>query len=196
MQIILRDYVGGILGFTRDRTTWRLDPLSPLGKGDSVSVPRGEGNAVSLEFNLMYRWHSIVSEKDAEWTGNLFSQLFPQKTPDEVTPEEFGQAVRVYVMNNLDVTNPKSWTFDGLKRDEQTGRFDDAALAEILQDSTNSIAGAFRARGNPTYLRVIEILGIEEARAWGTCSMNEFRKFMGLKRARFCTPIVSLADKN
>lgn len=28
MQIILADYVGGILGLVRDGLTWRLDPLA------------------------------------------------------------------------------------------------------------------------------------------------------------------------
>lgn len=28
MQIILTDYVGGILGLVRDGLTWRLDPLA------------------------------------------------------------------------------------------------------------------------------------------------------------------------
>ena len=32
-------------------------------------------------------------------------------------------------------------------------------------------------------LRLVEILGIEQARAWGVCTMNEFRKFLGLKRS-------------
>ncbi|EEB97750.1 hypothetical protein MPER_02863, partial [Moniliophthora perniciosa FA553] len=30
-------------------------------------------------------------------------------------------------------------------------------------------------------MRVIEILGIEQSRKWGVCSLNEFRKFIGLK---------------
>lgn len=57
-----------------------------------------------------------------------------------------------------------------LKRDGK-GRFDDGALAKILQDSTEWSAGAFRARGTPEVLRVIEILSIEQARSWGTCSV-------------------------
>lgn len=31
-------------------------------------------------------------------------------------------------------------------------------------------------------MRVIEILGIEQSRNQGICSLNEFRTFMGLKR--------------
>lgn len=43
------------------------------------------------------------------------------------------------------------------------------------------MAGAYRARGTPACLRVVEILGIEQARKWGVCTMNEFRRFLGLK---------------
>lgn len=30
-------------------------------------------------------------------------------------------------------------------------------------------------------MRVIEQLGIQQARNWGACSLNEFRRFLGLK---------------
>jgi hypothetical protein len=83
---------------------------------------------------------------------------------------------------------------------DANGRFNDDEIAGILQDATNAYAGAFRARGTPEVLRVVEIMGILQARSWGTCSvknlvkltvileiltfiqLNEFRKFMGLKR--------------
>jgi linoleate 10R-lipoxygenase len=31
-------------------------------------------------------------------------------------------------------------------------------------------------------MRVVEIMGIEQARKWGVCTMNEFREFVGLKK--------------
>lgn len=68
-----------------------------------------------------------------------------------------------------------------LKRGED-GRFSDADLARTLQNATSQIASAFKARGTPPVLRVIEILGIMSSRKWGVCSLNEFRKFIGLKR--------------
>jgi hypothetical protein len=51
-----------------------------------------------------------------------------------------------------------------------------------LLDATESPAGAYRARGTPGVLRVIEIMGILQARQWGVCTMNEFRQFLGLKQ--------------
>ncbi len=42
---------------------------------DREVSPRGEGNVVSIEFNLLYRWHATVSEPDVEWTEKRFEQL-------------------------------------------------------------------------------------------------------------------------
>lgn len=52
------------------------------------------------------------------------------------------------------------------------GRFNDDELAKILLDSTEARAGAFGARGTPEVLRVIEIMGIQQSRSWGTCSVR------------------------
>jgi len=35
-------------------------------------VPVGEGNVVSIEFNLMYRWHATLSQKDTTWIEGFF----------------------------------------------------------------------------------------------------------------------------
>jgi hypothetical protein len=59
--------------------------------------------------------------------------------------------------------------FFSLKRDGK-GRFNDADLAKILQDATEWRAREFGARGTPEVLRVIEIMGMKQARSWGTCS--------------------------
>lgn len=53
------------------------------------------------------------------------------------------------------------------------GRFKDDDLAKVLQDATERPAGAFGARGTPPVLRIIEVLGIEQARTWGICSVRD-----------------------
>lgn len=68
-----------------------------------------------------------------------------------------------------------------LKRDPVTNRFSDKDVAQILQSATDDLAQGFRARGIPEVFKVIEIMGIKQARAWNVCSLNEFRKFLGLK---------------
>lgn len=62
------------------------------------------------------------------------------------------------------------------------GKFSDDDLATILQDATESPAGAFRARGIPGVLRLVEMLGIVQARQWGVCTLNEFRQYLGLRK--------------
>ncbi|KAJ7254701.1 heme peroxidase [Mycena haematopus] len=177
MQIILGDYVGAILGLVRDGYSWRLDPLSQSREPTHDLTPRGEGNVVSIEFNLLYRWHATLSKKDTEWTEELFKELFGEKDFGSITAEEFMNVARHKMKADPD---PKKWTFNKLQRGTD-GRFKDSDLAEILHNATSWRAGAYKARGIPEVLRVIEVLGIEQARRWGACSMNDFRRFLGLK---------------
>ncbi|KAK0443278.1 heme peroxidase [Armillaria borealis] len=60
------------------------------------------------------------------------------------------------------------------------GTFNNDNLARILQDTTDKAAGAYHAWGTPAALRTIEIVGMEQGRRWGCCTMNEFREFLGL----------------
>ncbi|KAJ4474426.1 heme peroxidase [Lentinula aciculospora] len=181
MKVILGDYVGAILGLARDGSSWRLDPLMEMRRLSHEFSPRGEGNVVSIEFNLLYRWHATLSRQDKQWTEKMFRDTLQKDGLDvqfsQLNPSQFFMAAGKALGQNKDV---RTWTFDGLERD-CNGRFSDAAIAKILQDSTAYRAGAFRARGIPEVLRVIEILGIEQARGWGACSLNEFRKFIGLQ---------------
>lgn len=52
--------------------------------------------------------------------------------------------------------------------------------------STSHHAAAFGARGTPAIMKLNEVMGIEANRVWGVCSLNDFRKFLGLKSARLC----------
>ena len=59
---------------------------------------------------------------------------------------------------------------------------DDDDIAKVLHIATENPASGFRNRGTPPVLRLVEIMGIEQARQWGLCTMNEFRAFLGLRR--------------
>ncbi|KAG1781362.1 heme peroxidase [Suillus placidus] len=177
MQIILTDYVGGILGLVRDGLTWRLNPLQGFREQTHDVSQRGAGNAVSLEFNMLYRWHAAISRQDEAWIEHAFKGILPGRDPSSITVEEFKAAVR---RGSAQMPDVRSWTFGGLTRGED-GRFSDADIARVLQDATADRACAFRAKGVPTVMRIVEILGMEQARAWGACSLNEFRRFIGLK---------------
>ncbi|KAF8551616.1 heme peroxidase [Imleria badia] len=177
MQIILVDYVGGILGLVRDGLTWRLDPLASFRESNHDVSPRGQGNAVSIEFNLLYHWHASICEQDETRLNTLFEKLFENKDPTTVTIDEFRMTIREQMVPFGDV---KAWSFDGLQRGPG-GRFADEDLARLLQDATERRAGAFRARGCPPVMRLVEIFAIEQGRKWGACTLNEFREFIGLR---------------
>ncbi|KAH0579140.1 hypothetical protein H2248_003293 [Termitomyces sp. 'cryptogamus'] len=177
MNIILGDYVGAILGLVVDGSAWRLDPLMNMRESDHSVSPRGKGNVVAIEFNLMYRWHATLSKQDEQWTEQELKNFFQGKDLTKVTPQDFVQVAHKALIPEKDV---KGRTFGGLQR-QPDGRFKDDDLARIIQDATEWRAAAYSS-GCPEALRVIEILTIQQSRtAWGVCSLNEFRKFLGLK---------------
>lgn len=182
MQIIVMDYIRVILHMNESESLWNLNPTSEFKAMLGGMTERGTGNAVSVEFNLLYRWHSSVSDKEDKWLQGLFESVLPGKSFDEYTPEDFGKAVQELKKFQQHPDKPETWEIPGLKRDPATGKFSDAALTSILADATEDVAGAFGARGSPACMRIIDVMGIATARNdWNTCSLNEFRKFLNLK---------------
>ncbi|GJJ14559.1 hypothetical protein Clacol_008824 [Clathrus columnatus] len=182
MAMIFGDYVAGFLGLGRDGNSWSMNPFDPIKTEQGVPVSRGEGNQCSAEFNLLYRWHATTSQKDVQWTENLFQSVFPNKPIDQLAIEDFVPAV-VSLYQNVppEQKDPKTRIFAGLKRGSD-GSFSDDDIARVLQDATESMAGAYRGQGTPGVFRLIEMVAMEQARQWGVCSLNEFREFLGLKR--------------
>ncbi|EJD07240.1 linoleate diol synthase [Fomitiporia mediterranea MF3/22] len=176
-NVVFSDYFSAILGFVRKGISWSLNPFEEIRKEDHTFVERGQGNAVSVEFNCLYRWHATTSVEDEQWVSQAFKQFFGDKNPEEVTPRDFQVAAAKAQQLQPDCEH---WTFGGLKRQED-GRFADADLARILQDATTHHAASFGARGTPAIMKLNEIMGIEQSRRWGICSLNDFRKFLGLK---------------
>ncbi|PIL31281.1 cytochrome P450 [Ganoderma sinense ZZ0214-1] len=180
MATIFGDYVAGFLGLGRDGCTWSMNPFDPIKTKDGEVVGRGDGNQCSVEFNVLYRWHATTAATDIKWTEDIFSMAFKDsgKPLDKLELTDFVPAV-VSAWKNVD-PDPRTRTFAGLKR--TNGRFNDDDLARILHDATEKPAGAYRARGSPANLRLVEMLGMVQARQWGVCTMNEFRQFLGLKQ--------------
>jgi len=176
-SIVFSDYFSAILGMVRYGSSWSLDPFSEFRKEDHSIFERGRGNICSVEFNCLYRWHATTSLEDEAWVNQLMSQTFPNKKPDDVSPEDFKKTLSVIQKTQPDVTH---WTFGNLKRAEH-GSFTDDALANILKNSIEHKAAAFGARGTPESMRWMEVMGIEANRRWGCCSLNEFRRYLGLK---------------
>lgn len=179
MAAIFGDYVAGFLGLGRDGNAWSMQPFDDFTTLKGDEVPRGQGNHVSVEFNLLYRWHATTSAQDIGWTENLFQEVFgAQVDLASVTTGNFKTVAR-NVFTTME-SDPKKRTFAGLNRGSD-GKFNDDDIAAILQDSTEHVAGAYRARGIPASLRVIEVMTMQQAREWGVCTMNEFRRYLKLK---------------
>lgn len=141
INISLHDYLRGILNTHRTKTTWTLDPRVEIGKEfDGDGVPRGIGNQVSSEFNLLYRFHSTISKRDEEWMNEFFKSLFPNvdKPISELNPQELAQGLLRYEQS-ID-EDPSKREFGGLKRGAD-GKFSDQDLVNVLQASMEDAAG-------------------------------------------------------
>ncbi|KAG0646423.1 Fatty acid oxygenase ppoA [Hyphodiscus hymeniophilus] len=180
VNCVLKDYVRTILSLNRTGTTWDLDPRTEEGK-TLFNTPAAEatGNQVSAEFNLIYRWHSAVSQRDDKWTQDEYARLFPGKKPEEVSMKELLK--KLSEMQAQLPEDPLQRPFANLKR-RADGSFNDDDLVEILTASVEDVAGSFGANRVPNILRSVEILGIIQARSWNMASLNEFREFAGLTR--------------
>ncbi|KAF8761291.1 Linoleate diol synthase [Rhizoctonia solani] len=170
VSIVLGDYLASILGIVREGSDWSLNPFQDIVQSERNHVPRGK-------FNLLYHWHSTTSAIDEQWTEGVFRKIFGDKPFEQITPGEFAKASALVASAEPDKAK---WEFGGMKRGSD-GRFNDAELAQTIINATSHVASAFKARGTPPVLRVVEILGIMSSRKWGVCSLNEFRKFIGLK---------------
>ncbi|EIW79353.1 putative linoleate diol synthase [Coniophora puteana RWD-64-598 SS2] len=176
-SVVFSDYFSAILGLVRQGSSWSLMPFSEFRESDHSLFERGRGNAVSVEFNCLYRWHATTSQEDEQWIHKQISALFPGVDPDAITPRDFYTTAGKLQAMEPDVEH---WHFGDLKRQEN-GLFRDEDLARVLMDGTSHRAASFGARGTPPCMRLHEIMGIEANRAWGVCSLNEFRKYLGLK---------------
>ncbi|KAJ7281406.1 linoleate diol synthase [Mycena rebaudengoi] len=176
-SVVFSDYFSSILGLVRDGSSWSLNPFGEIRSPDHSVFDRGQGNVCSVEFNCLYRWHATTSQEDEKWVGDVFEKIFDGKAPEDVTPADFKAAAYKVQAMQPDITH---WTFGQLER-QPNGTFKDEDLANILHNATEHPAAAFRARGTPASMRLHEMMGIEQNRRWGVCSLNDFRKYLGLK---------------
>jgi len=178
INITLLDYLRTIINLNRSNTTWTLDPRAEMSKVFGMDgTPSGVGNQVSAEFNLAYRWHSCISDRDDKWTQELYRKLFGKEAED-VTMQELLQGLGKWE-HGLD-EDPHKRPFADLTRDAD-GKFPDDDLVNILTASIEDIAGAFGPNNIPRCLKAITVLGMQQSRAWNLGSLNEFRKFFQLK---------------
>ncbi|KAH6985528.1 heme peroxidase [Ilyonectria destructans] len=181
VNIILSDYTRTILNLNyAPDSSWVLDPRESFSQVfDKGDFPVSTGNQVSVEFNLIYRWHSNVSAKDEKWSQDFFQKLFPGQDVSKLPLRDFLTGLSNW-REDIMAQEPESRTFAGLERDS-SGYFDTQALAKLIAESTHDVSAAFGAHQVPAVLKPVVMLGISQARGWHVGTLNELRKFMDLK---------------
>ena len=184
INICLHDYLRAITNTHSSASTWTLDPRVEIEKHfDGEGAPRGIGNQVSAEFNLLYRFHACISKRDESWTNKFFTEeIFVGKSLDDIHKMSEAELMKgLFEFAQTVPEEPEKREFGGFKRGPD-GKFKDEDLVNCLKASMDDPAGIFGARQVPKILRVVEVMGIAQARKWQVASLNEFREFFGLKR--------------
>ena len=100
-------------------------------------TPRGIGNQVSAEFNLVYRWHSATSKRDEEWTEGMYKEIFGKEAA-EVSMQELLSGLSKWE-HDLP-KDPLERPFARLKRGADQ-RYNDDDLVKIMTESIEDPAG-------------------------------------------------------
>lgn len=182
VNIILSDYVKTILNMNyAPDSQWALDPRKPYTEFWDKSVfPVSTGNQVSIEFNLIYRWHPTVSVRDERWTQDSFQKIFPGQDVSQLSLKDFVTGLSKW-RDQLTAQKPEDRTFAGLKRDS-SGAFKTEDVAKLIAEGTQDVSAAFGAHQIPKVLKLVTVLGMTQARHWNAGTLNELREFMDLKR--------------
>ncbi|KAL8792255.1 MAG: hypothetical protein Q9195_005134 [Heterodermia aff. obscurata] len=79
INISIHDYLRVLMGVHTKNTAWTLDPRIEIpARTNKAGVQRGIGNQVSAEFNVLYRFHSPISQRDADWTVDFMKDSFAE----------------------------------------------------------------------------------------------------------------------
>src|SRR4051812_18064005 len=74
VNISIHDYLRALMGFHNFNTTFTLDPRVTINDPGREALSRGLGNQVTVEFNLLYRFHCAISSEDEKWTEELIRE--------------------------------------------------------------------------------------------------------------------------
>ncbi|KAL8867169.1 MAG: hypothetical protein Q9174_005832, partial [Haloplaca sp. 1 TL-2023] len=204
VNISIHDYLRALMGFHQYNTNFTLDPRINI--TDHKNVSRGLGNQVTVEFNLLYRFHCAISQKDEQYTESLMTETMkevaakvsekagqanssPGSMPDvkNLSMMEFaGLAAALSGSNKKEpwlqefgLKNDKSQSF---KRNTVTGLFDDQQMINQLCQSMNDPISNFGPKNVPRSLKNVEVMGMLQARKWEIGTLNDFREFFQMPR--------------
>lgn len=160
VNVSIHDYLRALMGFHQYDTNFTLDPRIAMTEHRNVS--RGLGNQVTVEFNLLYRFHCAISLKDEEYTekfmleawdkikktnkkcdGNLANDRSLGDMPDlkSLSMMQFGAIAQA---SNDDSKKDYPWLQEfglkdsesqSFKRNTVTGLFDDQLMIDQLRVS-------------------------------------------------------------
>lgn len=180
--MILNDYLRTILNLNQNKvdSDWSLDPrINTTDLLNSVDTPKGVGNQVSVEFNLIYRWHAATSTHDEAWMRDFCIGVFGANVnAGALSMTDFFTGLGRWMATQP--SDPAQWPVGTLQR-TANGSFPNADLVDLLTIATDNVAGAFGAKNVPAIMKAIEILGIQQGRSWGVATLNEVRTFFKLK---------------
>uniref|UniRef100_A0A0D2YHS7 Psi-producing oxygenase A n=1 Tax=Fusarium oxysporum (strain Fo5176) TaxID=660025 RepID=A0A0D2YHS7_FUSOF len=91
IQISVHDYLRALMGFHQFDTNFTLDPRADF---DQKKTSRGIGNQVTVEFNLLYRFHCAISMKDEAYTEEYMERVIGLKDPKNTSLPAFLMAMK------------------------------------------------------------------------------------------------------
>lgn len=130
-----------IFNVNQSTSNWSIELRKPAPGSESPplpSIPRGVGNHVSREFNLLYRFHSIQSEKESLWLTQFMQEIFPGEDIPNLSREKFFQGLRDWQMGIPE--EPLDRTFSKLTRNAD-GSYNDGDLMAIFSEGIDDVAG-------------------------------------------------------
>ncbi|OBZ84824.1 Psi-producing oxygenase A [Choanephora cucurbitarum] len=200
VNIIVQDYVRTIIGTAAD-SEFHFDLINNV--ADPIY-----GNAVSIEFNMVYRWHAGIGKEDAQWISEVMDVLMSQKR--SMGDEGHSAQERVLINKNSQSSSrfdqllgmfnehfvhaspeelERGLPIAGCHRDLETGQFSDTDLVRGLKLGYEQILSEVgNGRNTPASLEHVEIAGINQSRLLDTCYFNDFRRFLNL------TPLKTFED--
>lgn len=82
VNVSIHDYLRVLMGFHQFNTDFTLDPRKDF---DQKKTTRGIGNQVTVEFNLLYRFHCAISRRDEKYTEEFMETALGIPEPSKLS---------------------------------------------------------------------------------------------------------------
>ncbi|KAK2025349.1 linoleate diol synthase [Colletotrichum zoysiae] len=116
VNISIHDYLRALMGFHQFNTDFTLDPRKDF---DQKKTTRGIGNQVTVEFNLLYRFHCAIPRRDEKYVKEYMKAVLGIEDPDHLSLPEFLKASASEKQKAIKPKEPWQVTF-GIPNDPDT----------------------------------------------------------------------------